>query len=98
MAYAYFILGAESWMNKRAAVATETNWRRSNAALPQTKNGRADLPVSLNIRDAQQSVPPGQPFCPWLRTSGGLRQPVRPVTFGVCLGSGPLFFLQVGKE
>jgi hypothetical protein len=36
------------------------------AALPQIKNGRADLPVSPNIRDSQQHVAPGQPFCRWL--------------------------------
>jgi hypothetical protein len=33
-----------------SAVAAETNWRRSSAALPQIKNGRADLPVSPNMR------------------------------------------------
>jgi hypothetical protein len=33
------------------------NWRRGSAALPQIKNGRADLPVSPDIGDAQQRIP-----------------------------------------
>jgi len=45
---------------------------RGSAALPQIKNGRADLPVSPNIRDAQQSVPPSQPVCPRLQAAGDL--------------------------
>ena len=62
------------WKSGASAVAAETNWRRSSAALPQIKNGRADLPVSPNIRDSQQHVAPGQPFCPRRRTPNGFRR------------------------